>query len=41
MVPYIPKSLDEVGTELGDWLKGNSNSKLDRWYKEYGLEFAV
>jgi hypothetical protein len=40
MIPYIPKSLDEVADELKNWLEGNSNSKLDMWYNEYGEYFA-
>lgn len=27
----IPKSLDEIGTELRDWLDGKENKKLDKW----------
>ncbi len=37
---FIPKSLDEIGTELRRWLDGESNFKLDNWYMKYGLEFA-
>lgn len=40
MIPYIPKSLDEVATELRDWLDGGTNNKLDKWYNEYGEYFA-
>jgi len=40
MIPYIPKSLDEVAGELRDWLDGSSNDKLDEWYNEYGDYFA-
>ncbi len=40
MIPYIPKSLDEVATELRGWLDGNNNNMLDEWYKEYGEYFA-
>lgn len=38
--PIITKSMDDVGSELHDWLYGGSNSKLDDWYREYGREFA-
>ncbi len=40
MIPYIPKSLDEVADELKNWLEGNGNPKLDMWYNEYGEYFA-
>lgn len=40
MIPYIPKSLDEVADELRRWLDGENNSKLDLWYNEYGEYFA-
>ncbi|MCT4507931.1 MAG: hypothetical protein N4A48_04095 [Tepidibacter sp.] len=36
----IPKSLEEIGSELRAWVDGESNEKLDIWYKNYGLEFA-
>lgn len=41
MIPYIPKSLDEVATELREWLDGEGNNKLDKWYNEHGLYFAT
>jgi len=40
MIPYIPKLLDEVATELRNWVDGGSNPKLDLWYNEYGNYFA-
>lgn len=40
MLPYIPKSLDEVATELRGWVGGASNNKLDKWYNKYGDYFA-
>ena len=40
MIPYIPKSLDEVAIELRNWVDGGSNPKLDLWYNEYGDYFA-
>ena len=40
MIPYIPKSLGEVATELRNWVDGGSNPKLDLWYNEYGNYFA-
>ncbi|PRR77682.1 hypothetical protein CLLI_22460 [Clostridium liquoris] len=33
--PVITKSMEDIGSELHDWLYGGSNSKLDDWYKEY------
>src|SRR5690606_26010367 len=32
MIPYIPKSLDEVAAELRNWIDGSTNQKLDIWY---------
>ncbi len=29
----IPKSLDEIGEEIGDWLKGGNNPNLDKLLK--------
>ena len=40
MIPYIPKDLDTVATELKNWVDGGSNPKLDLWYNEYGDYFA-
>ncbi|WP_304427842.1 hypothetical protein [uncultured Clostridium sp.] len=28
----IPKSLDEIGEEIGDWLKGGNNPNLDNCF---------
>jgi hypothetical protein len=39
MLPYIPKSLDEVAEELNSWIYGEENPMLDTWYKEYGKNF--
>ena len=36
----IPMSLDEIGKELSDWIKGSKNEKLDKWFSEYGLDFV-
>lgn len=41
MIPYIPKSLDEVATELRGWLDGGRNRKLDEWYRKYGHYYAT
>ncbi len=41
MIPVISQSLNEIATELRDWLDSNSsNKKLDDWYKKYGNYFA-
>jgi len=37
---YIPKDFDEIGEELGRWVRGESNPTLDAWYGEFGREFA-
>ena len=41
MIPYIPKSLDEVASELRNWLDGGTNRKLDEWYRKYGHYYAT
>ena len=38
-VPEIPMTLDEIGTELREWINGESNSKLDKWFSEHGEDF--
>lgn len=38
-VPYIPMSLEDIGGELRAWIDGESNSKLDNWFNEYGEDF--
>lgn len=40
--PVINKTLEDIGTELHDWLynKGN-NPKLDKWLDDYGKEFGI
>lgn len=30
---HITKSYNEIGKELGAWINGDKNSKLDKWYK--------
>jgi len=40
MIPYIPKSLNEVAYELRRWINGGTNQKLDIWYNKYGEYFA-
>lgn len=35
----IPKSLEEIGAEIGDWISGVPNEKLDAWYETYGKGF--
>lgn len=37
--PVVQKSLDDIGNELHDWLHGNSDKKLDDWYKKYGTNY--
>lgn len=32
----IPQSLEEIGTEIGDWMVGAPNARLDKWYEKYG-----
>lgn len=37
--PVVYKSNEEVGREIGDWLAGGQNAKLDQWYSEnFGAE---
>ena len=37
--PVIEKSFDEIGNELKSWIDGESNNKLDKWFKDYGEDF--
>ncbi|UDN63757.1 ADP-ribosyltransferase [Clostridioides sp. ES-W-0016-02] len=37
---YDTASMEEIGKELRDWAYGESNTKLDEWFEDYGLEFA-
>ena len=32
-------SLDDIGTELRAWIDGETNTKLDNWFNEYGEDF--
>lgn len=35
----IPESLEDIGAEIGNWMAGEPNARLDTWYqKEYGEE---
>lgn len=34
--PILDKSLDEIGNELADWVKGGKNSRLDEYWKTHG-----
>lgn len=38
-IPVLEKELDQIGEELKNWIDGESNSKLDKWFDEYGSEF--
>ena len=38
-VPEIPMSLEEIGTELRAWVDGDTNNKLDKWFKDYREDF--
>ena len=38
-IPQTEKSLDEIGEELRNWVDGEENKKLDKWFKKYGKEF--
>jgi SPP1 gp7 family putative phage head morphogenesis protein len=38
-MPVLEKELDQIGEELRDWIDGESNPKLDKWFKEYGKDF--
>lgn len=40
LLPYIPKSLDQVAEELRHWVDGGYNPTLDRWYQQHGGYFA-
>lgn len=39
MISVISKSLNDIADELRDWVEGEDNSKLDKWYNEYGSYF--
>jgi hypothetical protein len=32
--PELAKSLDDIGTELRDWIHGQKNDRLDSWYNK-------
>lgn len=34
-IPVLEKELDQIGEELGKWVKGEANPKLDKWFKKY------
>ncbi len=34
-IPVLSKELDQIGEELGEWVRGSSNSKLDKWFDKY------
>lgn len=38
-VPEIPMSLEDIGSELREWIDGASIPKLDKWFEKYGDEF--
>ncbi|MBS5952572.1 MAG: hypothetical protein KIB53_02050 [Paraclostridium bifermentans] len=38
-VPVLEKELEQIGEELRSWIDGESNTKLDKWFKEYGKDF--
>ena len=38
--PVLDDSLENIGSRLGSWVRGGSDSMLDDWYKEYGDYFS-
>ena len=34
-IPVLEKELDLIGKELGEWVKGEANPKLDKWFDKY------
>lgn len=32
-IPYLPKTLEQYGQEIGGWVDGKPNKALDKWYK--------
>ncbi|WXR61221.1 hypothetical protein WG909_13100 [Peptostreptococcaceae bacterium AGR-M142] len=35
----LSKSLEDIGVDLGKWVRGENNPSLDNWYKKYYLDF--
>lgn len=31
MIPYIPKSFDDIGSDIADWINGEENEGIDNW----------
>ncbi|MFL0197287.1 hypothetical protein ACJDU8_17230 [Clostridium sp. WILCCON 0269] len=38
--PILNDSLEDIGSRLNKWVKGNSDSVLDDWYEKYGDYFS-
>ncbi|MDY3001826.1 MAG: hypothetical protein SOR73_09195 [Romboutsia timonensis] len=38
-IPVIEKTLEEIGSELRQWVDGEENNKLDKWFKNYANYF--
>lgn len=34
-IPVINKSMEDIGSELHDWVHGGNNERLDNWYSKY------
>lgn len=34
-IPVINQSLEEIGAELRNWVDGERNEKLDKWFDEF------
>ena len=39
-IPIITKSLEDIGTELREWVDGVENEKLDKWLKDNWRDFT-
>jgi SPP1 gp7 family putative phage head morphogenesis protein len=37
-IPEITMTYEEIGEELRNWIDGETNTKLDKWFKKYGKE---
>lgn len=38
VTPYFSKSLEDIGTEINDWIKGGENKGIDEWAESRGYE---
>lgn len=36
----MDRNLEDISQELKNWVNGETNDKLEKWFKEFGINFV-